>query len=219
MWIAAKQPGDPFENRDGPPRGVLTRSARPNRSYGLYLGWLQGHGQLDPDSRPIDRVDAAPRRRVCPGILHRTCAVYRRVRRAGHRLLIRATHPPDGLPWLTKTAHAMANHAEPVKSKTARMATIAELLKLGYGLMKIGEAGTRSRPSPGRASLSRRADDLRPDNAPVAPTQLLGARNRQDIDRRTPTAFVPFSRAKTRRPANRSNSSIRSSCGARSDST
>ena len=54
--------------------------------------------------------------------------------------MIRATHPPDGLPWLTKAAHAMANHAQPVKSKTARMATIAELLRVGCGLIKIGEA-------------------------------------------------------------------------------
>ena len=93
----------------------------------------------------------------------------------GIAYMIRATHPPDGLPWLTKAAHAMANHAQPVKSKTARMATIAELLELGCGLMKIGEAGTRSRPSPGRASLSRRVDDLRPDHAPFAPAQLFGA--------------------------------------------
>jgi hypothetical protein len=51
---------------------------------------------------------------------------------------IRATHPPDGLPWLTKIAHSMGNHAKPVKSKAPHMATIAELLELGRELLKAG---------------------------------------------------------------------------------
>ena len=59
MWIAAKRPGDPF---DQPGRAAAWRPdtvCSTERSYGLYLGWLQGQGQLDPDLRPIDRVDAA----------------------------------------------------------------------------------------------------------------------------------------------------------------
>ena len=139
MWIAAKRPGDPF---DQPGRAAAWRPdtvCSTERSYGLYLGWLQGQGQLDPDLRPIDRVDAA---RV--GAFVKEYSIERApytvafaVR--GIAYLIRATHPPDGLKWLTKIAHSMANHATPVKSKTARMATIPELLKVGYGLMKIGE--------------------------------------------------------------------------------
>jgi hypothetical protein len=49
-----------------------------------------------------------------------------------------ATHPPHGLPWLTKAAHAMVNHAEQVRPKAPRMATITELLELGDRLMKAG---------------------------------------------------------------------------------
>lgn len=56
----------------------------------------------------------------------------------GIAYLIRATHPADGLRWLTKIAHSMVNHATPVKSKTAQMASIAELLELGNTLLKTG---------------------------------------------------------------------------------
>ena len=106
--------------------------------YGRYLRWLSEHGLLDPNTRPIDRAGKEQVRAFFndyrTGRAPSTVALAIR----GIAYVVRATHPPDGLPWLTKMAHAMANRAEPVKSKTARMATIAELLNLGRELMKEG---------------------------------------------------------------------------------
>jgi hypothetical protein len=139
MWIAAKQPGDLFDETGRAAAWSHGTVRLTEEGYGLYLGRLQDQGQLDPDMRPIDRVDAA---RVGAFVKEYS------VGRAPHTIAlavraiayaIRATHPPDGLSWLTKMAHSMANHAKPVKSKTPHMATIAELLKLGAGLLKVGE--------------------------------------------------------------------------------
>jgi hypothetical protein len=140
MWIAAMQPGDPFE-KPGVAAGWRPAMQRmTERDYGVYLGWLLDHGSLDYDMRPLDRVEqdrvGAFVQDYSPGRAPSTVALVVR----GIAYMIRATHAPNGLPWLTKAAHAMANHAQPVKLKTARMATIAELLELGVGLMKVGEA-------------------------------------------------------------------------------
>jgi hypothetical protein len=140
VWIAAKQPCDPFEKAGPAAEWSPDMQRLTEQDYGRYLGWLKERGLLVCDARPIDRVDAD---RVgefvqdyTPGRAPHTVAFAVR----GIAYMIRATHPPDGLPWLTKAAHAMTNHAQPVKLKTARMATIAELIELGVGLMKIGEA-------------------------------------------------------------------------------
>jgi hypothetical protein len=107
-------------------------------AYGLYLGRLREQGHLDPDMRPVDRVDApgvgAFVKEYSVGRAPHTVALAVR----GIAYAIRATHPPDGLPWLTKIAHSMGNHAKPVKSKAPHMATIAELLKLGRELLTAG---------------------------------------------------------------------------------
>ncbi len=138
MWIAAKQPGDPFEKPGVASEWSPVTQRLTEEGYGRYLGWLKERGELDPQAQPIDRIDEA---RVAAfvedysaGRAPSTVAFAVR----GVAYMIRATYPPDGLTWLTKAAHAMANHAQPVRSKTARMATIAELLELGHELMKIG---------------------------------------------------------------------------------
>ncbi len=138
LWGAAKQPGDPFEKPGLASEWSPVTQRLTEEGYGRYLGWLMKRGELDPEARPIDRIDEA---RVATfvedysaGRAPSTVALALR----GIAYMIRATHPPAGVEWLTRAAHAMANHAQPVKSKTARMATIAELLELGHELMKIG---------------------------------------------------------------------------------
>jgi hypothetical protein len=138
MWIAAKKPSGLFQ-KSGLAAGWQPDTQRlTEEAYGSYLSWLQERGGLDHDPRPIDRVDEDRVRafvqEYSPGRAPYTVAFAVR----GIAYMIRATHPPHGLPWLTKAAHAMTNHAQPVKSKTPRMATIAELLKLGHELMKNG---------------------------------------------------------------------------------
>jgi site-specific recombinase XerC len=139
MWIAAMQPRDPFEKPGLASRWRLDTQRLTEQDYGRYLGWLKERGELDPDARPIDRVDearvAAFVQDYSAGRAPSTVALAVR----GIAYMIRATHAPKGLPWLTKAAHAMVNHAEPVKPKAPRMATMAELLELGVRLMKIGK--------------------------------------------------------------------------------
>jgi len=140
MWIAAKEPGDPFEKPGFAAKWRPDTQRLTEQAYGLFLSWLREQGLLDNDTRPFDRVDAdrvsAFFQDYSPGRAPYTVALALR----GIAYMVRATHPPEGAPWLTRIAHSMANHAEPVKSKPARMATITELLELGCGLMKIGQA-------------------------------------------------------------------------------
>jgi hypothetical protein len=138
MWIAAKQPGDPFEEPGAAAEWSHDMQRLTEEGYGLYLGWLRDHGPLDRETRPIDRVDeeriGAFVQCYSPGRAPHTVALAVR----GIAYIVRATHPPEGLSWLTKAAHAMANHAQPVRPKAPRMATISELLELGSKLMKTG---------------------------------------------------------------------------------
>lgn len=139
MWMAANQPGDPFV-KPGPAAEWSPDTQRlTEQGYGLYLGWLKARGLLDCDALPADRVDAglveAFVKDYSPGRAPHTVALAVR----GIAYMIRATHPPKGVPWLTRAAHAMVSRAEPVRPKAPRMATMAELLKLGDELMKIGK--------------------------------------------------------------------------------
>ena len=104
----------------------------------MYLSWLrQAHG-LDPGAVPMERVDRDRIRAFInaytPGRSEFTIAGAVR----GVAYVVRATNPPDGLPWLTRLAHRMTNTATPSRPKLPRMASIAELVELGRHLAGVG---------------------------------------------------------------------------------
>ena len=147
LWFAAKQHSDPFEKGGRASEWSASTISLTESGFGLFLSWLDLRGQLDCDLRPIDRVAAASIREFILdfGEGRSELTVAGAVR--GIAYVVRATHAPDGLPWLTKFAHQMMNGGTPSKSKTQRMATIAELLDLGGALMVRGrehlDAGRR----------------------------------------------------------------------------
>lgn len=140
LWRAAKEPNDPLEE---PGKASTWRPATikmTEYNYGSFLAWQQERGQLDIDRRPIDRVNKevieAFIKDYCVGRSELTVAGAVR----GVAYVLRATHPPDGLPWLTKLCHRMTNTAKPSKSKVGRMATLPELFDLADALMKAGKS-------------------------------------------------------------------------------
>lgn len=108
------------------------------RGYGTYLAWLAQTGRLQPNALPKDRVDAELIERFfdgyAPGRAETTVATVIR----GIAYMVRATHPPKGLSWLTELAHRLTNAATPSRPKLPRMATTGELSELGFRLMEAG---------------------------------------------------------------------------------
>ena len=138
MWMAAKQPADPFKKPGFAAKWRPDTRRLSEYGYGLYLSWLATRDHLDGDVRPIDRVDVSRARAFVEDYSNGRAASTVALAVRGLAYVIRACHPPHGLPWLTKLAHSMVNNAQPVRSKTAHMATIAELLQLGFTLMETG---------------------------------------------------------------------------------
>lgn len=108
------------------------------RRVGIYLAWLQSKGDFDPNKPLSAYVDKERIKEFLvayePGRAEATVAAAAR----GIAYFLRATVPPDGLPWLTKLAHRMVNSAKPSRPKLPRMASIAELINLGCSLMEAG---------------------------------------------------------------------------------
>ncbi len=138
LWAEAKLPGRPFRKKGRAADFRPDTIRLTEHGYGTYLAWVLMRGALDPGAEPIDRISPAMIYAFAEdyGADHAPSGVALIVR--GVAYLVRATHPPDGAPWLTRTAHEMANSASPVKNKTAQMASLAEILALGDKLMKNG---------------------------------------------------------------------------------
>lgn len=139
MWTIAKQLRDPLNRQAIAGRWSPDTIRLTEEAYGLYLGWLAAHGQIDDDLRPIDRIDRNRASAFVEAYWQGRAASTVTLAVRGVAYLIRACHPPDGLPWLTRSAHALASRAEPERSKALRMATVDELLQLGFALMTTGK--------------------------------------------------------------------------------
>lgn len=137
-WFAARATAGPLA------RGGFAAHWRPatirsvERGYGIYLSWLDHIGYLQPNALPTDRVTALLIEQFldayAPGRAETTVATVIR----GIAYMVRATHPPKGLPWLTELAHRLTNSATPSRPKLPRMATTGELSELGFRLMETG---------------------------------------------------------------------------------
>lgn len=132
LWENARLSNGPFDET-GPAAAWAPATLRTvEQGYGVWLGWLDRTGQLDPGLRPIERVNR-DRVRVfldayAPGRAPLTHAGAIK----GIARIVRCTEPPDGLIWLTKMADRMGNTRVRVRPKPPRMATIPELLELGH---------------------------------------------------------------------------------------
>jgi integrase/recombinase XerC len=139
-WNDAQKPTRLF----GPPRPAskwrpATRLAT-EQYYGLFLWWLHATEGLDPTARPIDRATEdrvhAFIKAYSDGRAESTVAMAVR----GVAFLVRATEPPDGLPWLSQLAYRLANTAKPARLKLPRLVPIPALIELGKQLMDTGRA-------------------------------------------------------------------------------
>lgn len=135
-WLGAQEPASsPFEEGGAAARLSHAIKLEAERHVGVYLCWL---GEIDP-SKPLETyVDRAA--------IKEFIEVYSRGRAEGTvacairgiAYYLRATVPPDGLPWLTKLAHRMSNTAQPSRPKLPRMVPISCLIELGARLMHDG---------------------------------------------------------------------------------
>lgn len=148
-WLLSKAPAEnPFDEGGRASGWSVATLSDVERAVGTFLAWLQAKGDFDPEKPLSVYVDKEKIKEFLvayePGRAEATVAAAVR----GIAYFLRATVPPDGLPWLTKLAHRMSNSAKPSRPKLPRMASIAELINLGCSLM---EAGT-NRLSKGQTS-------------------------------------------------------------------
>jgi integrase len=138
-WTDAKQPApNPFD-KGGLASCWSTATHRTvEQGVGALLAWLQIKGDFDPHLPLEALVDQARIRAFLdaysPGRAEATVATTVR----GIAYYLRATLPPMGLPWLTKLAHRMSSSAIPERPKPPRMASVPELITLGFRLMEAG---------------------------------------------------------------------------------
>lgn len=138
-WAKAKEPApSPFDK--GGPASCWSMSTHRTveQGVGALVAWLQWTGDFDP-ARPLEANFDKARLKAfidaySPGRAEATTASIVQ----GVAYYLRATLPPDGLPWLTKLAHRMMNSATPSRPKLPRMASVPELITLGFRLMEIG---------------------------------------------------------------------------------
>lgn len=138
-WLLSKAPAEnPFDEGGRASGWSLTTLSDVERAVGTFLAWLQAKGDFDPGKPLSAYVDKEKIKEFLvayePGRAEATVAAAAR----GIAYFLRATVPPDGLPWLTKLAHRMVNSAKPSRPKLPRMASIAELIDLGCSLMEAG---------------------------------------------------------------------------------
>lgn len=138
LWMAACKSAGVFDEAGFAANWRPATVQSVQRGYGIYLSWLSQARGLDPTAVPIERVDHQLIKRFieayAPGRAEITVAGTVR----GIAYVVRATNPPDGLPWLTRLAHRMTNEAQPSRPKLPRMATVPELIGLGWHLMQRG---------------------------------------------------------------------------------
>lgn len=139
VWTEAKQPApNPFD-KGGAASSWSTATHRTiEQGVGALIAWLQLRGKFDPVLPLEEQIDqasiAAFLGAYSPGRAETTMATTVR----GIAYYLRATMPPKGLPWLTKLAHRMSNSAIPARPKPPRMASVPELITLGFRLMEAG---------------------------------------------------------------------------------
>jgi integrase/recombinase XerC len=136
LWEQARKPAGPFD--DGGPAAAWSASTvrHVEQGYGILLAWSAQAFGLNADASPIiteERLKAFLEA-YAPGRAPQTVATTVR----GIAYYYRAVSPPDGLVWLTKLAHNMTNNAPSSRPKLPRMASIADLIELGRGLMAQG---------------------------------------------------------------------------------
>jgi hypothetical protein len=155
-WKAANAPFDPLRPTVGPAShwAPSTRDLVEG-GYGSWLGWIQRLGELDPTSRPGERVT--------PDRLQAYLARLQAMRYAPYTIsgriqqladAIRVMEPQGDWSWLQRAAGRLHQRAKPVKDVMGRLRSPEEILKLGTDLMEEADHG-RFRSDFDRAVLHR----------------------------------------------------------------
>lgn len=155
-WAVAQEPADPFE----PSSGLALRWKASTRKqiqngYGLWLGWLDRSGLLDPQRSPGQR---ASRDRVSAYL-----AMLREVGRADNSVAgrlqqlsnaLQVIEPGGDWSWIHRASSRIYSRAAPVRDHVSRMQPAEDVIALGFDLMHEAEHG-RFRTPCDRATLYR----------------------------------------------------------------
>jgi len=198
MWLEAQKPQRLFEPVRPASKWRPATIANTQHYYGMFLSWLQTQGALDPALRPIDRATEAWVRAFFDaysvGRAEHSAALAIR----GIAFVVRATEPPDGLPWLSKLASRLTNTATPSRSKVSRTASLTDLIKLGEDLMGAGRRALDKRPVSGAVSFRDGLMIAALGTRPIRRANLAGLRIGHSIIRDTQGFHVRFQDVETK---------------------
>jgi len=140
LWLAAREPGDFFDDAglaaDWRPATVVNVEYH----YGTFLWWLRTMGRLDEKAKPVDRANAVNIHDFIHvySVDHAQSSVAAVVHVIGD--LVRVTSPEADIPWIANLARRIKRKARPQKPTAQRRSPLIHLIRLGDMLMDRGQA-------------------------------------------------------------------------------
>lgn len=138
LWLAAREPGDFFEDAG------LAAGWRPatvvnvESHYGTFLWWLQSVGRLDADAEPLGRASAVNIQDFIDAyrVDHAASSAAAIVHVIAD--FVRVTSLDTEVPWIMRLARRMKGKAKPLKPVAQRRSPLIYLIRAGEAFMERG---------------------------------------------------------------------------------
>jgi integrase/recombinase XerD len=134
IWEAALQPGDLLDADKFAARWSAASRHCIAQGYGVWLGWLEANGRLDPTAPPEARVTREQVRAYLDALQGKAdYTVASLLQHLGSAM--QAIAPQLDWRWLQRAAGRIRGHAVLAKDKRPRLRSPEELVRLGIALM------------------------------------------------------------------------------------
>lgn len=138
LWLAARTPGDFFEDAGLAAGWRPATVANVEGHYGTFLWWLQKVGRLDTDARPLGRASAVNIQDFIDAyaVDHAASSTAAIVHVIAD--VVRVTSPDAEVPWIMRLARRMKGKAKPLKPTAQRRSPLIYLIRAGDALIERG---------------------------------------------------------------------------------
>ncbi len=149
LWLAAREPGDFFDDAGLAADWRAATVVNVEYHYGTFLWWLRNVGRLDEKAKPVERATVVNIHDFIAAYAadHAQSSVAAVVHVIGD--IIRVTSPDADVPWIASLARRIKRKARPVKPTAQRRSPLIHLIRLGDGLMERGQTALVDDPSAG----------------------------------------------------------------------
>ena len=142
LWRLACEPAEFLAVRN-PARGwSAARRDIVAEAYGQWLGFLAANGELDPESKPGDRMTDERLKRFVDQLLARVSPMSAAMMVGAIKRMLDALEPGRDPGLLAVLYRNLKQSARPSRDKLGRMVSARALFKLGFDLMDSSGEGT-----------------------------------------------------------------------------